>query len=58
MNTVVTLTATPDEDSEFVGWSGALEDTTSPIALTMNADQAVTAIFDLLSGAFKRWGRR
>ena len=45
---VITLTATPDANSEFVGWSGALSGTTSPVTLTMDADQAVTATFDLL----------
>ena len=49
MHTVVTLTATPDADSEFIGWSGALSGATSPVTLTMNGDQAVTATFDLLS---------
>lgn len=47
LNAVVTLTATANLDSEFVGWSGALAGTTSPITLTMNTDKAVTATFDL-----------
>ncbi len=42
------MTATPYANSEFIGWSGALESTTSSITLTMNSDQAVTATFDLL----------
>ena len=46
------LTVTPHANSEFIGWSGALEGTTSPITLTMKChsemacDKAVTASFD------------
>ncbi|MEE8391306.1 MAG: proprotein convertase P-domain-containing protein, partial [Anaerolineae bacterium] len=46
---VATLTATPDADSEFIGWSGALNGTTSPITLAMDGDKAVTATFGLLT---------
>ncbi|MCP4541679.1 MAG: DUF11 domain-containing protein [Chloroflexi bacterium] len=45
---VVTLTATPGADSEFIGWSGASSGTTNPVTLTMDSDKTVTATFDLL----------
>jgi hypothetical protein len=32
------MTATPDADSTFVGWSGALGGTTSPLTLTLNGE--------------------
>jgi hypothetical protein len=41
----VHLTATADLCWHFVRWEGALTDTISPATLTMDADQAVTAIF-------------
>ncbi len=44
--TVVTLTATPDADSDFTGWSGACAGTGS-CSVTMDADKSVTATFDL-----------
>jgi hypothetical protein len=43
--TVVTLTATPDSASTFIGWSGACSGT-GPCTLAMNADQSVTARFE------------
>jgi uncharacterized repeat protein (TIGR02543 family) len=42
--TTVTLTATPDEDFVFVGWSGACSGT-DPCAVVMDADKSVTATF-------------
>ncbi len=45
--TVVTLTATPDAGSNFVGWSGACTGT-GTCTLTMNAARSVTATFALL----------
>ncbi len=46
---VVTLTATANLGWAFAGWSGALSGATSPITLTMDANKAVTATFDLLT---------
>ncbi|MCP4541231.1 MAG: hypothetical protein GY832_29210 [Chloroflexi bacterium] len=46
---VVTLTATPDTDSDFVGWTGDVVTTTTPITLLMTADTSLTATFDLLT---------
>jgi uncharacterized repeat protein (TIGR02543 family) len=42
--TAVTLTATPDETSSFVGWSGDCTGT-DPCTLTMDAPRSVTATF-------------
>ncbi|MCP4538453.1 MAG: hypothetical protein GY832_15060 [Chloroflexi bacterium] len=52
---IVILTATAAPNSEFVGWLGALNSTTSPITLTMTChsemacDKTITATFDLLT---------
>ena len=47
--TTVNLTATPDQNSTFTGWSGSGGPcdgtTTSPCAFTMDADTTVTATF-------------
>ncbi len=43
--TKVTLTATPDTNYTFAGWSGACTGTTSTCTVTMNAAQAATATF-------------
>lgn len=45
--TGVTLTATQDAGSEFIGWSGAGCSGTSPCIVTMDAAKAVAATFDL-----------
>jgi len=44
-NTTVTLTATPDSNSAFSGWSGGGCSGTGPCAVTMSSDQTVTATF-------------
>ena len=43
--TTVTLTATPDADSQFNAWSGDCSGTTNPCTLTMNAAKSVGATF-------------
>ena len=45
----VTLTATPDTDSAFTGWSGGGCSGTGTCVVTMNIASSVTAHFDLLS---------
>jgi len=54
-NTVVTLTAAPDDtpdgwDYAFSAWSGDLSGTSSTATLTMDADEHVTATFNLVNG--------
>jgi hypothetical protein len=44
---VVTLTATPDANRSFAGWSGDLNGTASPITITLTGDNVVTATFIL-----------
>jgi len=48
--TVVTLTATPDAGSSFVGWSGGCSGTTPTCTVTMSSNVIVTATFNLVSG--------
>jgi len=48
---IVTITAVPDNGSEFSGWSGDLSGYSNPAAITMNSDKNVTAIFnEILNG--------
>ena len=49
--TVVTLTATPDGDSVFSGWSGACSVTSSTCQVTMNSNLSVTASFLVASNS-------
>ncbi|MCG3111529.1 MAG: PA14 domain-containing protein [Candidatus Manganitrophus sp. SB1] len=46
INTPVSLTATPGDDSDFTGWSGACSGT-GPCSVTMDAAKSVTANFTL-----------
>lgn len=46
--TVVTLTATPDADAGFTGWSGACSGT-GPCTITMDASKSVTATFAIFN---------
>ena len=43
--TVVTLTASPDENFVFDGWSGNLSGTNTTASITMDDDKSVTAAF-------------
>ena len=43
--TSVTLTATPQAGYRFEGWSGDATGTTNPLAVTMNGDKSITAVF-------------
>ena len=45
MGDVVTLTATPDPDWAFAGWSGDLSGTANPITITLTGNNVVTATF-------------
>jgi len=44
-NSVVTLTATPSAGWTFIGWSGDLSGNTNPVAVTLNSNRNITAIF-------------
>ena len=43
--TVVTLTATPDAGSPWVGWTGSVTSTAKTISVTMSSDKSLTANF-------------
>ena len=45
--TLVTLTAVPNTNSTFTGWSGACSGTSTTCRLTMNGNKSVTAAFTL-----------
>ena len=49
--TEVTITATPDEGYEFVGWEGSDSDSNS-LTITLNADTNFQAIFGLKYKSF------
>jgi len=46
-DTVVTLTANADGDSDFAGWSGDCSGTNSTTTVTMDVDKTCTATFNL-----------
>ena len=48
VGTKVTLTASANTNYAFAGWTGAFNGTTNPMELIMNADNTVTAVFELL----------
>jgi hypothetical protein len=45
VGTVVTLAATPDPGSPWIGWAGACSGTATTCTVTMNSDLSVTANF-------------
>ncbi len=44
---IVSVSATANPDSNFIGWGGDCTGTTSPVNVTMNTDKTCTAIFAL-----------
>ncbi|MBS3782096.1 MAG: VCBS repeat-containing protein [Candidatus Thermoplasmatota archaeon] len=50
--TDVTLTAVPDEDWEFVEWTGDYTGTEEEITITMDEDKEITAVFEELEPAY------
>jgi hypothetical protein len=46
--TNVTLTATPDSSSAFIGWSGDATGTSNTVTVTMSSNKNVTATFNAL----------
>lgn len=46
--TVVTLTAVPDSEHQFYGWSGDATGSDDQISITMNSDISITATFGLI----------
>ena len=49
--TEVTITATPDEGYEFVGWTGAIESTELEIQILVNEAKTISAVFSLITNA-------
>lgn len=43
--TLIELTATPDEDSGFEGWSGDISSTSSTVPVIINGDMTIIAVF-------------
>ncbi len=54
--TAVTVTAIPASGAAFTGWSGAATGTANPAAITMSADQTLTASFSSGGGSSDRTG--
>ncbi|HPB00850.1 MAG TPA: T9SS type A sorting domain-containing protein [Candidatus Marinimicrobia bacterium] len=50
LNTVVTLTAVPEEGWEFKGWGGDLTGSDNPANVTIDGAKNITATFELSSG--------
>ena len=47
----LTITATPDEGYEFIGWNGS-DSTSSTISLTLTANTTIEALFRAISTAY------
>jgi outer membrane protein assembly factor BamB len=56
-NSVVTLTAVPATNRNFLGWSGDVADTTNTITITVDRNYDVVAAFEYLVGDIK-WKSR
>lgn len=48
VNSVITLTATPDTGSYFAGWSGDVVGADNPVVITMDNDKSIIAGFALV----------
>jgi hypothetical protein len=46
-DTVVTLSAEPDENHDWIGWTGTANDNVNPTTVTMNGDKDVKVLFDV-----------
>ncbi|MBN1833016.1 MAG: hypothetical protein JW896_12995 [Deltaproteobacteria bacterium] len=53
--TVVTLTAAPNSDSNFAGWSGGGCSDSPSCSVTLSSAQTVTATFSALPAAYLLW---
>ncbi|MCP5521326.1 MAG: hypothetical protein H7A46_07240 [Verrucomicrobiales bacterium] len=53
--TVVTLTATPGTQHDFLEWSGDATGTDNPLVLTMDSDKHVTANFQQTLTGYELW---
>ena len=49
-NTVVTVTATPTSNNDFIGWGGDLSGTNNPTLILMDGNKSITAEFTQQSG--------
>ncbi|MCX6097337.1 MAG: stalk domain-containing protein [Caldiserica bacterium] len=47
LGSVVTLTAIPAAGYTFTGWTGDLDSTANPVAVTMEADKTITAVYSV-----------
>ena len=45
LGTVVELTAEPEDDWEFIGWGGDVDESSNPLTLTVDEEMFVVAIF-------------
>jgi len=43
---IVTITATPSENYEFINWTGDITGSKNPTLITVNSDKVVTAVFN------------
>jgi len=49
--TIITLTAIPEQGWEFTHWSGEYSGTINPVSLTVNSDKTITANFSEISSS-------
>ncbi|MGB5459292.1 MAG: BspA family leucine-rich repeat surface protein [Eudoraea sp.] len=46
--TVVTMEASPSNGYSFVEWTGSIQSTDNPVAITMDSDMDIAAVFEIL----------